>query len=412
MARYEHAGKFWTIARSGAVVTITSGKLGNKGRTVVKHHANEAAAIAAHDQLVRAKHGEGFRLATEPAAPAAEVLPVDTPDAERGEALVAAIAADPDDANGYLVYGDWLQRHGDPHGELIALHAQPALAGKHIATHAARLLGRLAARVPDLRNVDGPPFTWRYGFVRRAELRAPLGAELAELFAVPAGKLVVELALRTDRRTDVLDALQMLGGAPPTLREVDLFASADLGRFDVELPPSVERLAITARTYELARLALPDLRRAKFFARRMSSTTIETIAAAPWPVLERLELRFCGPSGSCEADFHDVRTLLVRTDLPALTHLRLRGCPFAGTLARTLATSPLARQLEVLDFSHGHFTPNDIASLAKYAGSFPELRELWVPRAAHRPELAAVAKHVIPDSRIPADTLDAELSSP
>ena len=412
MARYEHDGKFWTIVRSGAVVTTTSGKLGNKGRTVVKHHANEAAASAAHDQLVLAKQREGFRLASEPTAPPAVAPPAETPDPIRGAALEAAIAADPDDANAYLVYGDWLQRHGDPHGELIALHAQPALAGKHIAAHAARLLGRLAAQVPDLRNVDGPPFAWRYGFVRRAELHAPLGAGLGELFAVPAGKFVVELALRTDSRNDALDALQILGDAPPTLRELELFATVDLGRVDLVMPAWLERLAITARTYELEPFALPALRRAKFQARRMSSATIEAIAAAPWPVLERLDIRFCGPSGACEADFHDVRPLLVRSDLPALTHLRLRGCPFAGTLARTLATSPLARQLQVLDFSHGDFSPPDIATLAKFATSFPELRELWVPRAADRPELSALAKHVIPDSRLPADTLDAELTDP
>ena len=61
---------------------------------------------------------------------------------------------------------------------------------------------------------------------------------------------------------------------------------------------------------------MPAARRAKFFATSISSATIQAVASARWPDLERLEIRFCGRQGNTEADFHDVRPLLVRSDMP------------------------------------------------------------------------------------------------
>ena len=419
MPRYEHDGRFWTITQEGSVLTITSGKLGNKGRTVVKHHASEAAAVSAHDQLVLEKHREGYRLA---GLEALVAKPVEVPaEDERGPALEAAIEADPTDANAFAVYGDWLHKLGDPRGELIALQqaaAKPVAVGKHIATHAAQLLGPLAALVHDVRIPDAAPFFWRNGFIYRAELatakKHALDAVLPQLFAHPSARFLVELALRADDRKDALAALAVVHeAAPPTLREFDLFARANLDRIDDGIWKSLsklERLGITARAYELGTLALPALKRARFFAGSMSSSTLEAIARAPWPVLERLELRFCGPTGSCEAELYDLRPFLHRTDMPALTHLRLRGCAFAGAIARELAGSPLARQLHVLDFSHGDFTPQDVAFLAKCASNFPNLKELWMPFERMSKSLEPVAKHVIPDSRGPVDTLDYDLA--
>lgn len=153
--RYEHAGKFWSITRVGSVVTIVSGKIGNKGRTFVKHHPNEGAAVSAHDGLVLEKQREGYRIAAAD-APAA-MAPEAPADDDRGAALEAAIASDPEDAQAFAVYGDWLQKHGDPRGELIALQnatgpKAAAAVGKHLAQHAPRLLGSLAQLVRDVRD--------------------------------------------------------------------------------------------------------------------------------------------------------------------------------------------------------------------------------------------------------------------
>lgn len=406
--RYEHDGKFWTITRAGSVLTLSAGKVGNKGRTTTKHHANEREAQAAHDALVLAKQREGFRIAAAEVAPPRAPAPAPIID-ERGPALADAIARDPEDAAAFTVYGDWLLKHGDPRGELIALQqAEAKTAGKYFAEHAAQFLGPLAPLVPDVRVLDAAPLYWKHGFIRRAELTT--AASVAQLLAHPSGQFLVELAVRVADDAPAVIA-HVNQHAPATLRDFDLFARAKLGRLEITAP--LERLGITARRFELGALAIPTLRRAKFLAASMASSAVEAIAAAPWPVLERLELRFCGALGAAEADFHDLRPLLLRTDMPALTHLKLRGCAFAGAIVRTLSTAPLSRQLEVLDFSGGDFTPQDLQLLAHHAGNFPALRELWLPYNYVTPQveqqLAPVAQRVIRDSKGAVDRLDAEL---
>jgi uncharacterized protein (TIGR02996 family) len=414
--RYEHAGKFWTITRVGSALTIVTGKLGNKGRTVVKHFPTEGAAVSAHDQLVLEKQREGFRIAEEPAP-----RPVAVVEAPVHTDLDQAIIADPDDANAYAVYGDWLHKHGDPRGELIALMQASgpkaaAAIGKHLAQHAKALLGPLAGIVADVRKPDGPPLWWKHGFIRRAELASakghPADAQLAELLALVSAKFLVELAVRADTRDEGLGVLAHIPALPPTLRDFDLFARANLDR--IVWNRDLHQLGITARAFELTSITAPAVRRAKFRATSLASATMAAIANAPWPALERLEIRFCAHHGATEVDFHDTRPLLLRSDMPRLTHLKLRGCPFAGTVMRTLASSPLAPQLRLLDLSSGSFTPNDIEYFAKLPSAFPNLTELWMPFALldkkTQPILARLAKHVVPDSRGPMDTLDWDLA--
>jgi hypothetical protein len=275
--------------------------------------------------------------------------------------------------------------------------------------------------VADVRDPAAPPFLWRNGFIHRAELASERGRaladDLAQLLAHPSGRFLVELALRASSHDDAVDALATLErAAPPTLRELDLFARAaldDLGSLWRHLP-GLRRLTVAARAFELGALELPALQRARFLAGRMRAGAVRSIAHAAWPALERLELRFCSHFGSTDADFEDLRPLLFRTDLPALTHLKLRGAPFAGAIIRALTRAPLAQQLHVLDLSAGNISPADIAILAEHAGSFPSLRELWMPydrlTARHQASLRDVAKHVISDARAPVDTLDYELS--
>jgi len=433
MARYERGDQFWQISQDGTILTIRHGKLGNKGRAATKYHPTAEAAQAQHDQLVLAKQKEGFRLADAALAPAPATAPVAADD-EQGSALRAALGQDPEDAAAYAVYGDWLQRHGDPRGELIALQlaadALPkdgALAqrartavGRYLASHAAYLLGDLAAAVPDLRAPNLPPFIWRFGFIHQAKLLVDgpggsAGETLAKLLAHPSGAFLAKLDVRTTDRDARAVVDELARAAPASLRELELFARADLGALD-ELWPALAHardVSVTARSFEPGALALPAARRVRLQTINMTGATMASVARAPWPVLERLELRLCSRTGWTDADFVDVKPLLRRDDMPALTHLRLRGAPFAGAILRELTTAPLARQLQVLDLSAGTVSMPDLDALVKHAGAFPQLRELWLPYDAmtgrRRPELATLAKHVIGDDRAPLDTLDYDL---
>lgn len=430
MPRYELDGKlFWNVSRSGTAVTVTSGKLGNKGRTTVRHHPSTAAAQVHHDDLVIAKAREGYKL-VETVPP--EPIQVDRTADERADALEARIVDDPEDSEAWMVYGDLLQRRGDPRGELVALQiaaeaeraanprargAAQVAVGRYFATHAPALLGSLAKHVKDVRDPAVAPFLWRSGFIHRAELAAlgDPGAIVDELLQHPSGRLLVELAFKADDRAEAVEVLDAIARmAPPALRELDLFARADLadlGNVWAKIP-RLRRLYLTARSFELGDLRLPDVQRARFFALALSPRCMDSIATAPWPVLERLELRLGNRYNTESAAFEHVRPLLERADMPALTHLKIRGAPFAGAILRTLAQSPLARQLLVLDLSHGTITPQD-GKTAASSSRFTQLRELWIPFAGLWAEgakaLEGITKHLINDKRGPLDTLEHDL---
>ncbi|HEY5936676.1 MAG TPA: TIGR02996 domain-containing protein [Kofleriaceae bacterium] len=414
MARYESDSQFREITRTGASITTRTGKLGNRGRATTKLYANVKAAERAFAELCVKQGHDGFALVESDPPATTDIAPPD-----EGADLEAAIEDAPYDVDGYLVYADALQRQGDPRGELIALQiaaerddARPAVKtapGKLLAKNVATLLGPLARHVTDVRDVAAPPFRWRHGFIHRVELASAAGhapaALLDEVLGHPSGRFVVELAARCldhAEATAVLATIERVH--PPALRELDLHVqipSGTLGALDSLWPvlDRLERIALVANSFELGDLALPATRRARFAARTMSESSTVAIAKAPWPVLERLELDL----SRSEADFVDLQPLFKRDDLPALTHLKIRGCAFAGAITRALIDTAMARRLEVLDLSQGEINPGDAERMARAASSFPALRELWLPldrlRAQDIEALKTVAKHVINERR-------------
>src|SRR4051812_31229918 len=88
------------------------------------------------------------------------------------EDLEATILANPDDDAPYLVYADWLQSHGDPRGELmavqVALEKDPddesllALETSLLDDHHDHFMG--AVEYDD----DTVKLTWRRGFFEKA----------------------------------------------------------------------------------------------------------------------------------------------------------------------------------------------------------------------------------------------------
>jgi uncharacterized protein (TIGR02996 family) len=431
--RYEDGKRFWYIALNGATVTTTSGKLGAKGRTSTRKHRTAGAALSAHDDLVLEKKRAGFvRVEAPEPAPAPAPAMIEDPD-ERLEELEARLAEHPGDREMWMVYSDLLQKRGDPRGELAALQAaadaeratnpnakgatQLAVA-RYFAQHVRALLGPLAALVRKAREPSAPPFVWQHGAIRRVELASGDGdvaAILGQVFEHPAGRLVFEVALQVDDRAQAMAALDQIAAHAPPLVELDLFARADLGDLGDTLRrvPRLERLHVTARSFELGDLRLPALTRARFFGLALSPSCMDSIAVAPWPRLERLELRLGTRFGTESAAFEHVKPLLERADMPALTHLKIRGAPFAGAIARAIADGPLAGQLVVLDLSHGTIAPTDALYVQARKDRFANLRELWIPFGgvfgADATTFEGVAKHVVSDKRAPLDDLEVQL---
>jgi len=357
-------------------------------------------------------------------------------------ALEARIADEPDDPLAWSVYADYLQKQGDPHGELAALQhaadqdpvgktktpAQRAFA-RTFAKLAPRLLGTLIDHGADLKDPAKPPFVWKHGVLRRVQVGpppdptnpgaiwAPRAGMLAAVLAHPAARMLGELELRAAHDVDAANQLKLLiRHAPPQLRELTLFARADLGDLS-ELwaaLPRLRRITIGARSFEVGELELPEARRVELMPLALSPRSMQAIAIAPWTELQRLEIRFGGQDLPPHASLREALPLLQRADLPKLTVLKLRGCPYAGALLRAVAEAPFAAQLVLLDVMDGNYNPHDLAHVAERKLAFASLRELWVQTSAItmtnvERALAGVAKHIV--TRHVSDPLWAEMGA-
>jgi uncharacterized protein (TIGR02996 family) len=119
------------------------------------------------------------------------------------EALERAILDDPDDAAGWLVYGDHLQARGDIRGRLTAVYARdPGQAAAFVEEHAEELYLHLADELSEPSWAQS--IRWRYGFIEHVTLLryfdadAPddhLALNASQLLELPAARLLGSLAL-------------------------------------------------------------------------------------------------------------------------------------------------------------------------------------------------------------------------
>lgn len=171
MPRYEFSegssNKFWEITLNGTAFTTTWGKIGTPGTSTTKSWKDAATAQKEYDKLVAEKTKKGYvpvnggAGAQTPAAPAAAPAPAKKAAAKasakpvgNSEALAKRIDDDPNDAEAWAVYADFLQSQGDPRGELAMVQEQllanpkdKALLSaekKLLKEHAETLIGPLA----------------------------------------------------------------------------------------------------------------------------------------------------------------------------------------------------------------------------------------------------------------------------
>lgn len=150
-------------------------------------------------------------------------------------ALEAAIAADPDDPAGYVVYADALQAAGDPRGDLIALQvaltADPAAASLVAADLDLRATLRLEPAHGTVR--------WAFGFWRELYLTSQgppdpeADAQLARLLASPSARFLRVLYLGAQHTPGVLDSVATCAA---TLRELTVALSPHGEFTDEDLP--------------------------------------------------------------------------------------------------------------------------------------------------------------------------------
>ncbi|MDQ3370899.1 MAG: TIGR02996 domain-containing protein, partial [Myxococcota bacterium] len=349
--------------------------------------------------------------------------------------LERTVADDPEDREAYLVLADYLQGQGDPRGELIVLQLRGEddprahkAAQKYFDVHHEAMLGPLVPhqKVHGHRAADA--FTWRRGYIQRARLSTledeeRSAAELLELvLRLPSGRFLAELTIGFDGSFDsglerIVELLAEHGA--PALRKLHLgdFVYPDeceLSWFEVgdisgvwRALPRLRHLIVQGGTFDLGTIEHPTLERLEVRTGGLSAVNAAALTAARCPALRHLDVWYGTENYGWDGSFAAVEPLLARTDLPALRHLGLRNAEFTDEACRALVTSPLLRQLEVLDLSLGTLSDDGAQTLAAHRDALRHLRVLDVSKSfltdAGRAVLRGICAQVIDTEQQDAD---------
>ncbi len=313
-------------------------------------------------------------------------------------ALIAELATRPADRELLRVFADWLLEVGHPSGELMALELAaepPPNLGARVAALIATQLEpyleqRLARRHPT-------EYAWRAGLLDAIALHhegaaAPLAQTLRELAAEPCARLLRRIEIRANELDGegnlepVIAELARLAPAFPRLTELAVredrepYRWVDTGVMPIQIGdvsplyasyPRLELLELAGKEYTLGALELPALRRLALH--EFGPRDIASLAVAPLPVLEDLELAFT--YGVTIDRIDDVfRPLLDRT-LPTLGRLAIvvQLRQLMQFLVRAVPASNLARHARVLAFRRCILDDDSVRALVQWA---PRLRAL------------------------------------
>lgn len=355
MPRYVHSD-------GSAVDLALDGRIVHDSAAGASTHQNPGTAREAYLARVHELARDGFALEDDPDAgddreERAQLLQRLT----RHPELEAAIAATPDDSGPYQVFADFLQSNNDPWGTLIALQVagKQESADAFLDRNADALLGDLAGlyRGRDLE------LEWRWGFIRRAHLRATLDTA-HRLTAVLRQLLAHRLAPR-------IDALDLDASNPTPLAELVL-ASAHArqlrelvlngNRHHVDARPFatgfpvLERLELVNVPIDLS-LAMPRLRHLRIW-----EAQIERLAPGKAPALARVDLPTFGATRDVRDDLPRVFAVLAAA-APALDTLGLAvfDDDWAHDVLGVLAGAPFVGRVRQLGLQFTRMQPTAAA---------------------------------------------------
>ncbi|MFT3708565.1 MAG: TIGR02996 domain-containing protein [Archangium sp.] len=311
--------------------------------------------------------------------------------------LEAAIAAQPDDASAYLVFGDWLTQQGHAHGALIA----EAAAGTKVDKKSPQqLFGPTLARVADVITDR----TWRFGVLEKVKVASnfdrspnhngqlddvPLSKVIEFLFESVAGRFVRDLriGISTFESNDYGLEMQAVGAKPrPFLRSLYV---GDFEREETELNWSqlgdasvmwkalgnLRDLTLRSGSMSLGKIELPELRSFATRTGGLSKDNVKSIATAQWPKLESLDVQVGSDRYGSDVELSDLEMLL--QNVPAtVRHLGITNTEHADLLMPLIAQSPVLQQLETLDVSLGTLGPEGGQIFLSHADRFAHLKKI------------------------------------
>jgi uncharacterized protein (TIGR02996 family) len=389
--------KFWNIELQGKSFTVTYGRQGTSGQSQTKKFSDEARAQKEHDKLVKEKLAKGY----------VETTPAAAKPSSQQEALEAALVENPDDLATHMAYADWLNENGDPRGEFIqvqlALEDPKVSAGDRknlqkkekalLKKHGREWLGELAKWLLDRdKREDFARCKCEYHFARgwldTLEAQNFTFAFCRTLARAPQTRLLRRLVLGEqafeeegdfERDEDIPEDQQFFVALYPLLRARDLgnvrifqlgeqvAEKVDGGSFNchtegeaaaglVKLMPKLEELYLLAHSVDADQLfglkTLHNLRVLQLY----HNTSYPLAKLAKNPSLGKLTHLLCHPHAMEEEPYirlPAVRALVHATNLPSLTHLRLRLSDMGDKGAAEIVNSGILKRLKVLDLRHG-----------------------------------------------------------
>jgi uncharacterized protein (TIGR02996 family) len=398
--------KFWNIELKGKSFTVTYGRIGAAGQAQVKDFADEARAKKEHDKLIAEKTGKGYRETTPSAVPAPASL---------REALEQALVVSPDDLSSHMAYADYLEEQGDPLGEFIRVQLaledtskSPAerkklqarekkLLGQHRSAWLGELAPFLLPRKSEKESADENAvckFSLARGWLDSLEVKGFNVAFMRVLARAPQTRLLRRLVLADENwefegeyepGPDIPEdadppALYPLARSPYLGNVRILQVGETLSRADedgaaegshncltdgcaavglVKLMPRLEELYLLCHSVDADQLfalkTIPKLRILQLYhsdsyplaklARNPSLTRLTHLLLHPHALEEEPYIRLPG-----------VKALVNATNLPSLTHLRLRLSDMGDKGVEEIVASGILRRLKVLDPRHGCIT--------------------------------------------------------
>jgi uncharacterized protein (TIGR02996 family) len=329
--RYTRRGQFWQITYREYELAIVD------ETGVLRTETAMTRAFPRFDELTRERVRDGWKLVV----PEGEPVPVyDLRNAE----LEAPPLADPYDRAAWLVYGDWLQQHGDPRGEYIALRAAWLANGRDGAAwgrlsacelrHGARFRGRLT----------NGELGW--GFVEGIELTQYLPEETAS----PEARFLAHASISSGYEGGADLAIARRGPVlPVTLRVLTIGGNAV-----TDLAPLAH---VLDHLHALAIVAL------------VSPVAYAQLAAHPLAALRKLDLEDLDRGAA-------LPRALLACELPALIILELGLMSIDAALVEAIANAPYAARLTTVSL----WFLDDAGARALIANvdRFPALIELRV----------------------------------
>ena len=395
----DKSAKFWIVELDGLSHTVTYGRTGTDGQVKTKEFADHAKAQASYEKLIKQKTAKGYVEVTSGAAS------TESGESSEQSPLLAAIAEDSDNVDGYAVYADWLTENGQPLGEFMSLQIglenedltpeqrKPILAQekKLLKKHAPEWLGDLAPYLIEQKNLETsyrqtkyeyqfsrgflhkifcPQFDLRFGSVLKNSAHAK---HLRELYIDETSWLEedVEVDGKTWQGDENYGIVTLLGARFPELRSFrlgfDTFESCHTeGEGAIELlrnTPKLEHLHFAARSVDTAKLFKMDLPNLKtLIVHHLHRYPIPTLAKNK--SMSNLEKLCMFPHGydydeeddSAYLTFSDIKAICRSEHLKSLKHLQFMASDIGNPGVEEIIKSGLIEQLSHLDLTYGCIT--------------------------------------------------------